>query len=79
MVRSFCETVSSPTSQLEVFRNVFSQHSTAKYTLVLCDMVHIELSDQNHKYKARQTILNASKNATFTVKPYSRFNAILSF
>ena len=25
------------------------------------------------------TILNASKNATFTVLPYSRFNAILSF
>ena len=25
------------------------------------------------------SILNASKNATFTVQPYSRFNAILSF
>ena len=27
----------------------------------------------------QEYILNASKNATFTVQPYSRFNAILSF
>ena len=52
-------------------------------------LVNIETEAENHflsyafsgnsSHGMYAIILNASKNATFTVQPYSRFNAILSF